>query len=572
MANILQKQFTSVFSDSSNNEKEDPVFDSASCSLENIIFDVQSIIRAIDELSANCSAGEDGFPSILLKSCKEILSVPIYFIWKESFASGVIPDFYKSQIITPIFKKGSKMYPKNYRPIALTSNIIKIFERVIRSQLVHYLENNNLISENQHGFRKGHSCLSELLAHYHDIISNLAHDDADSELIYLDFAKAFDKVDHDLLLKKLERYGIHGKLHIWLSSFLSGRTQTVIVDGFKSYSSPVLSGVPQGTVLGPVLFLLFVNDIELAITNSKIRCFADDSRLLKSVKSPTDASLLQNDLNNAICWAKKNNMSLNDDKFELIQHHSSVRNFRDLSELPFVHYDNCYFTSHTTIEPSSHTTDLGVIVENNLSFKLHISDIVQRARNKLSWGLSVFVSRTEDVVLTLYKSLVRPIVDYCCVLWSPMKIGDIALIEGIQRTATSKILSVCHLNYWQRLKELRLMSLQRRRERYAIVYMYKILHNRVPNDIGITFFENPRLGIKARVPPLPRYRSHLTSFDSSFAVRGPVLWNLLPKSVNTVDSFDMFKENLDKFIMNCPDMPPVNGYTPPNSNSLSCWV
>ena len=135
MANILQKQFTSVFSDVRNTEKEDPTFESASCSLEEIIFDVQSIIKAIDELSENCSAGDDGFPSILLKSCKLSLSLPIYYIWQESFNSGVIPDFYKSQTITPIFKKGSKMYAKNYRPIALTSNIIKIFEKLIKKQI-----------------------------------------------------------------------------------------------------------------------------------------------------------------------------------------------------------------------------------------------------------------------------------------------------------------------------------------------------------------------------------------------------------------------------------------------------
>ena len=269
---------------------------------------------------------------------------------------------------------------------------------------------------------------------------------------------------------------------------------------------------------------------------------------------------------------KKNNMSSNDDKFELIQHHASIRNFQTLSELPFVFHDNCYFTSQTTIEPSNHTTDLGVIVENNLSFKMHISDIVQRARNKLSWALSVFISRNVEVVLTLYKSLVRPIVDYCCVLWSPMKICEIAAIEGIQRTATSKISSLSSLNYWQRLKKLRLMSLQRRRERYAIIYMYKILHKLVPNDIGITFHDNPRRGIKAEVPSIPRFRSHLSSFDASFAVRGPALWNLLPKYVNTANSVATFKEKLDQFIMEYPDMPPVNGYTPPNSNSLSCWV
>ena len=574
MANILQDQFTSVFSNTFNNDKEDPVLINTNVStfLEDIIFDVSLIAKAIDEPSMTSAAGEDGFPSCLLKSCKSSLSYPIYCIWKESFSTGLIPSAYKSQMIIPVFKKGSKMQPKNYRPIALTSNIIKIFERVIRSQLVDYIECNNLITENQHGFRKGHSCMSELLAHYQEVVSNLAYEDAGSDVIYLDFAKAFDKVDHDLLQKKLQCYGIRGKLFNWLSSFLSDRTQTVLVDCFKSYPAPVLSGVPQGTVLGPILFLLFVNDIELSLAHSKIRCFADDSRLLKSIKSSADAVLLQNDLDNVTCWAKKNNMSLNEDKFELLQYHTSIRNFLQFSELPFVLYDNCYFTSESTIEPSDFITDLGVIMQSDLSFNFHISDIVKKARNKLSWVLSAFKSRTEEVILTLYKSLVRPLLEYCCVLWSPTKIGEISLIEAIQRTATSKIISISHLDYWQRLQELGLMSLQRRRERYVLIYMHKILHNLVPNDVGIEFYDNPRLGFKARVPPIPPHRSRLSLFDSSFAVRGPSLWNLIPKTINTIQSFCLFKEKLDKFLLSYPDMPSVNGYTTMNSNSLSCWV
>ena len=217
MANILQDQFTSVFSNTSSSEKEEPVFQIASTSFGDIIFDASTILKAIDELSMAAAAGEDGFPSCLLKLCKASLCYPIYLIWKESFSTGIIPPIYKSQLIIPAFKKGSKMLAKNYRPIALTSNIVKIFERVIRSQLVDYIESNNLISSNQHGFRKGHSCLSELLAHYQEVVENLAYEDSDVDLIYLDFAKAFDKVDHDLLLKKLGRYGINGKLLDWLT-------------------------------------------------------------------------------------------------------------------------------------------------------------------------------------------------------------------------------------------------------------------------------------------------------------------------------------------------------------------
>ena len=157
-------------------------------------------------------------------------------------------------------------------------------------------------------------------------------------------------------------------------------------------------------------------------------------------------------------------------------------------------------------------------------------------------------------------------------LWHPSLISEISLIESIQRTATSKISSVSHLNYWERLQNLKLMSLQRRRERYALIYMFKVFHNNVPNDIGFVFYDNPRLGIKARIPPLPLVRSQVTLFDSSFAVRGPKLWNLLPKSINTIDRFSLFKVKLDNFILSYPDMPPVSGYTPANSNSLTSWV
>ena len=454
----------------------------------------------------------------------------------------------------------------------MPSNIIKIFERVIRSQLVQYLETNKLISSNQHGFRKGYSCLSELLIHYDEILCNMNHDNADTDLIYLDFAKAFDKVDHDLLLKKLSRYGIKDQLHTWLTSFLKGRSQTVVVEGFRSYPYPVLSGVPQGTVLGPILFLLFVNDIELSLSHSKVRLFADDSRLSKPLKNPGDVSLLQQDLNHVLDWAKSNNMLLNEDKFELLQHHTSSRNFAYQLALPFVIDENSYIANNTSIQPSDHVTDLGVIMQQDLSFSLHISDMVKRARNKLSWVLSVFKSRSELVVGTLYKSMVRPLLEYCCVVWNPTKLSEIAFIEGIQRTATFKVSEISDLNYWDRLKRMKLMSLQRRRERYMIIYMYKIWQHRVPNDIGIVFYNNQRLGMKARIPPVPPYRYQLSRYDGSFSVMGPSLWNLLPKHINCISNFNTFKQKLDEFLLSYPDQPPVAGYTTINNNSLRSWV
>ena len=175
-------------------------------------------------------------------------------IWENSFRNGQVPSVYKEQYITPVFKKGNKTDPGNYRPVSLTSHMIKVFERVLRKNMVEHLESNHIFSKKQHGFRKGRSCLTQLLQHMDYILNNYL-DSSETDVIYLDYAKAFDKVDHSLLLKKVKSYGIQGNLYKWIEQFLLDRTQTVIVDGKHSRPMPVISGVPQGTVLGPILFL-----------------------------------------------------------------------------------------------------------------------------------------------------------------------------------------------------------------------------------------------------------------------------------------------------------------------------
>ena len=176
-------------------------------------------------------------------------------------------------------------------------------------------------------------------------------------------------------------------------------------------------------------------------------------------------------------------------------------------------------------------------------------------------------------MLTLYKSLVRSILEYCCPLWNPKKVTDIQLLEGVQRTFTSRICSVKHLNYWDRLKSLKLMSLQRRRERYIILQMWKVLNNACPNDLDIKFHQSSRHGLKANLPQLSKSSTqrHQSLYDSSFAVLGPRLWNIIPCSLTQEPDFQQFKNSITKFVQIVPDQPPVSGYSTTNTNSLLDW-
>ena len=478
------------------------------------------------------------------------------------------------QLITPIYKgKGSKCKAVNYRPISLTSHVIKVFERVIRNKLVRHLEDNQILSPNQHGFRKGRSCLSELLAHYEDIMLN-ANAGEGTDTIYLDFAKAFDKVDHKILLSKLKKVGIRGKLLNWLKAFLSNRQQEVVVDGYKSFIHAVLSGVPQGSVLGPILFIIFINDMADSLESVQLKSFADDTKISRSIYDQTDSLKLQGDLNRILQWSEENNMVLNEEKFEFLKHNYTFDNL--LMELPGTYYNSCYKANSSLIECNDSVKDLGITFTSDLSFKEHIASIIKKASNKASWILSVFSTRSKFEMLFLYKTYVRPNLEYCCPLWNPSgpnSVTSIKQLESIQKTFTSKIRSVKNLNYWERLNALNLMSLQRRRERYIIIHLWKILTSKAPNDLQVKFYMNQRSAIRATIPEMPTHRQNISVFDKSFSVLGPKLWNILPKDCTLImDSLEKFKQRLGVFLSEFPDLPPSNGYFSPNSNSLLDWA
>ena len=573
-AELLQDQYVKVFSDPNSvniGECTTNLHPSYTCKLETLEFDKSDVADAIKELDPYSSTPDGDIPARVLRSCCDELSHPLFLLWKASFNSGHIPDSLKTQYVTPVYKKGDKTEAANYRPISITSHIIKIFERVIRKSLVSHMENNNLLSSKQHGFRKKRSCLTQLIDHVDHILKSLnAGDEVDA--IYLDYAKAFDKVDHQILLKKLQCYGVDGKMLQWIKQFLSNRMQTVVVEGEKSSFKLVISGVPQGTVLGPIFFILYINDELDVLSASEGKIFADDTKLVGKIIDVASHLMLQNDLNNIVHWSIKNNMELNGDKFEVLNY--SLNKSLLLRNLPFTSAHLQYhLPDGTMIEQSQNVRDLGVLLSNDCSWSPHVHQMLASARKVAAWVLSVFRTRSPLLMITLYKTMVRSKLEYCCPVWDPAKIEDIQEIEKIQRNFTRRINNCKNLDYWERLKKLRLMSLQRRRERYIIIHTWKIANGEAPNDINMMFKTNNRRGLKAVTPSLyPKAQSSVsTHYHNSFGVKAARLWNLLPKRVNQKDTLASFKASLGEFLESFPDTPPTSGYTAVNNNSLVQW-
>ena len=265
-------------------------------------------------------------------------------------------------------------------------------------------------------------------------------------------------------------------------------------------------------------------------------------------------------------------MMLHEDKFELLVHQHHPKN--ELSQLPFFYENLTYSISNgNSLYPNDILRDLGITVSSDLSWRAHIATIAACARSVASWIFSVFKTRDHYTMLTLYKSLVRSHLEYCCPIWNPHCIAEIQLIESVQRTFTDKIWGMQHLDYWGRLKALGLMSLQRRRERYIIIQMWKILHVQTPNDLKVQFYATSRNGIKAKVPKLNTNsrQYHRSMYDNSFSVLGPRLWNTLPRHLPDIKNLETFKHNLTQFLLSFPDTPPVTGYTGSNNNSILNW-
>lgn len=563
MAEHLLKQYESVFSTPSSPDIiRDPLIfypDKAlpSVSLADTELKEEDFVLAIMELSPTSAPGPDGVPAALLRRCATALAKPLLMLWRRSLDTSSVPTLLKQAVVTPIHKGGDKSKAHNYRPVALTSHLIKVFEKILRNKIMTFMEDNNLFNNSQHGFRKGRSCLSKLLSLYDHTLHHLSEGN-NVDIVFLDFAKAFDKVDHGILLHKMKRLGITGKIGRWLHNFLTSRSQKVTVEGHCSESSRVISGVPQGSVLGPLLFLVLMGDIDQGLDHSTLSSFADDTNISHVTSSEDDIQLLQQDLDKVYLWAQENNMTFNEAKFEALRC-GPDQDLKLNAKL--------YTEGGHEITPAPAVKCLGVSLSEDCSFHHHIAATVNKAKSMAGWVLRTFTSRDQELMLTVWRALIQPILDYCSQLWSPHKKGEIQLLESVQRSFSRYIAGTEGLNYWQRLEKLGLYSQQRRRDRYSAIYTWKILEQLAPDPTNGTLLatHNARTGRRCQRTTLPSGAPQRmkTLLSSSFTHNGPRIFNVLPKHNRELTGcpVNKFKRELDKVLRDLPDTPPVPGYT-----------
>ena len=308
------------------------------------------------------------------------------------------------------------------------------------------------------------------------------------------------------------------------------------------------------------------------IMSSTIQTFADDTKISHPILTTDDEENLQKDLNHLYNWSKENKMALNDDKYELICHrHKMNPSLKRLRELPFfketVHYVS---SKDSEVYPTNAVKDLGIIIDPIFTYEPHISKITVDARRMSGWILNVFRTRDVHPMMLLFNSLVRSRLEYCCILWDPYSIRHINKIEQAQRSFTSKISGAQDLNYWERLQHFNLLSLQRRREQQALIHTWKLLNGLVRNDIDLEFKTCERTSrIKAILKPMPKIKGKLLSvYENSFIIRSAKLWNLLPAKLTREANKHAFCNNLNKWLAEIPDRPPISGYYHVNRNSL----
>ena len=532
-AELMNKYFTSVFTieDPSTNP-EPPIRYEGSQPLDRITFTLEDIKKKIKKLNKFKAPGPDEIHPRELKELEEEIAPHLYKIYRKSADERKAPQGWKLGNVPPIYKKGPKEEPGNYRPVCLTSVPCKIFESIIVDLIVEHIEKNKLLIDSQHGFRHNRSCLSNLLEFFHNMFS-LYDKSRAIDIIYLDFQKAFDKVPHKKLMVKTRALGILGEVSDWIEDWLTNRKQRVVINGEASEWADVTSGVPQGSVLGPLLFLIYINDIDIGLT-SKLVKFADDTKLGANAVNPAEVEALRNDLIKLGEWSERWQMPFNCGKCKVL--HIGDRNPQ-----------TDYSLLGNEVQSVDQEEDLGIIISKDLKFTKHSLKVEKKAQKLIGYIKRQFKYRNKEIVLQLYTALVRPHLEYAVQFWAPSLQKDIDRLEAVQARATKLIPALRHFGYQRRMKRLNLFSLKTRRLRGQLIETFKIIKGITNIDYNNLFTlstnQTRNNGYKLE---LKRYNTTLCGNFLTYKIANT--WNKLPADIVNSDTVNEFKNKLDKII------------------------
>ena len=532
-ADMFNSYFASVFTQENLHDPLPSCPDKTGESISHVTFTCRAVKERLSKAKKHATPGPDSISNFMMLQCGDALVPYLVIIFQHIFDTGIVPTDWKEAIVSPVHKKGPLDAPSNFRPISLTSCVSKLMEAVIRDHVVQFATNQKLLNYSQFGFVKGKSCVLQLL----DFLDNVTHalNDGDCfDCVYMDFAKAFDKVPHRRLFLKLYAYGIRGNLLRFIEALLLDRTQRVVVHGHLSDSVPVTSGVPQGSVLGPTLFLFYIDDID-DCASCNVWKFADDTKLAQRIvrEDPEAGRLvLQNSLDQAWKWVKLWESKFNVDKFVVL--HFGRKN-------PGLDY----FMNGTPLPASQRQKDLGVWLSNDLKPSFHIREVSATCYKILHIIRRSFSLNNQMVFLMLYKSLIRQRLEFASSSWSPYYVKDIDQIEKVQRFATRMIPSCHGMTYEERLCFLQLQTLKTRRLRSDLILLYQMCYGLVNFDLFELFERSPDLGLRGhsqklrvRVTPKSDIRKYF------YANRIVTVWNNLPRTVVAAPTISQFKSEL----------------------------
>lgn len=538
-AEEFNRFFSSVFIDEDLNSI--PRFTPSPANNQLLNFEVRDaeVYDLLKKIRVDKSPGPDNLHPRILHECATELTGPLSRLFRNSLESGALPTEWKTAHITPIFKKGRRSDASNYRPISLTSVCCKTMEKLVRNELLRHMISNRFLSEKQHGFVHGRSCTTQLLKVV-DKWTEILDEGGEVDTVFLDFAKAFDTVPHQRCLAKLQGYGMGGKVLEWIRQFLTGRRQRVTVSGSFSTWADVVSGVPQGSVLGPVLFVCYINDLPETIT-SFLYMYADDTKVFRKVNCDSDREALQRDLNQLDEWAKSWQLSFNVEKCK-------VMHFGGQNSMNYEYTMTTADGRTSTLLETKEEKDLGVWVDNSLKPANHVAHAVKKANQILGLIRRTFTYMDSKLMKQLFTALVRPHLEYGNVVWHPYLKKDIELIEGVQHRATRMVPGLAKLAYEERLRIMNLPSLVYRRIRGDGIEVYKYVHGIYQVDSEEILPRNKTTGVSTRGHSLKLQKrgSKGQLRANFFGIRTVNLWNSMPENVVTAPTTNSFKNRIDR--------------------------